>query len=98
MPTPITITGRARGPWFFEASFPVHLEDASQTVVAAAVATAQGDWMTTKFVPFTAEIIIPATLRGTATLVLEKSNASGLPEHDDALRVPIVIGAQQQPR
>jgi hypothetical protein len=88
--SPLRVTGEARGNWYFEASFPVHLLDASGREIAVVPATAQGEWMTTEFVPFSAELTftVPAG-ESTGTLVLEKSNASGLPEHDDARRIPV---------
>ncbi len=88
---PFIITGEARGTWFFEASFPVHLKDTSGTTLATAIAQAEGEWMTEEFVPFTAELTIPDGFSGPATLVLEKDNPSGLPEHTDALHVPVFV-------
>lgn len=87
----ITITGEARGTWFFEASFPVRLLDSSGTQIAVAIAQAQGEWMTTEFVPFETTLDIPDTTRGPATLVFEKDNPSGLPEHDDSLSIPVTV-------
>jgi hypothetical protein len=40
-------------------------------------------------VPFSAILNFPAPTTATGTLVLQKDNASGLPEHDDALIVPV---------
>lgn len=57
--SPLTVKGRARGPWYFEASFPVELRNSSGTVIATAVAEAQGDWMTTDWVPFIATLNYP---------------------------------------
>lgn len=88
---PLTVTGKAVGSWYFEASFPVILLDADGAEVARTVARAQGDWMTTAFVPFTATLEIPDSLTGPATLVLEKDNPSGLAENDASLRVPVVV-------
>jgi len=94
--SPITITGEARGTWYFEASFPVLLMDGSGKIIAQGVAEAQGDWMTTDFVPFTAtlsfvraEVTQPYASR--ATLILKKDNASGLPAHDDAVYLPVYL-------
>lgn len=39
--SPLTITGKARGGWYFEASFPVELKNAGGTVIATGVAQAQ---------------------------------------------------------
>lgn len=87
--SPLMVQGQARGPWYFEASFPVYLLNAAGDTIARTPAQAEGEWMTTNMVPFkaTVEFVPPAGDSG--TLVLSKSNASGLPEHDDELRVPI---------
>ncbi len=86
---PLTITGEARGYWFFEANFPVVLRVEGTNEEFVTYAQAQDDWMTEDFVPFTAEIFSDLPTSGRGTLFLRKANASGLPEHDDALRVPI---------
>jgi hypothetical protein len=87
--SPLTVTGRARGMWYFEASFPVRLLDGNGQEIAVAPAQAQGDWMTEDFVPFqvTLTFVQPATPTG--TLVLQKDNPSGLPEHDASVSVPV---------
>jgi hypothetical protein len=94
--SPLTIEGQARGNWFFEATFPVKLLDDDGRLVAEGYATAEGDWMTEDFVNFKAELSFtePASVLG--TLVLEKDNPSGLPENDDALRVPIIFEKSNQ--
>ena len=87
--SPLVVYGEARGNWFFEASFPIKLLDGNGKEIAVAIAQAQEEWMTTNFVLFkaTLEFLKPATANG--TLVLEKDNPSGLPEHADSLLVPI---------
>lgn len=87
--SPLTVGGEARGNWFFEASFPVRLLDANGKVLGVANAQAEGNWMTEDFVPFRATIPFAAPTTLTGTLVLEKSNASGLSEHADELRIPV---------
>lgn len=90
--SPFTVKGEARGYWFFEASFPVKLLDGNGKEITVGIAQAQKEWMTTDFVPFSATLTFakPSTEKG--TLVFEKDNPSGLPEHADALRIPIVFG------
>lgn len=87
--SPLLVQGLARGYWFFEASFPVKVYDATGKLLGTGIAQAQSDWMTENFVPFqaTVEFEMPSTKEG--TLVLEKDNPSGLLEHADELRVPV---------
>jgi Immunoglobulin-like domain of bacterial spore germination len=94
--SPLTITGQARGGWYFEASFPVVLTNWDGLIIAEGPATAQGDWMTSEFVPFTASLtyINPYTAgdpdfmkRG--TLILKNDNPSGLSENDRAIEIPV---------
>lgn len=89
--SPLLINGRARGYWYFEASFPIRIFDDNGIELGVAVAQAGGEWMTEDFVPFAAilEFKKPSTERG--VLVLQKDNPSGLPEHDAELRIPIAF-------
>lgn len=87
--SPLTITGEARGTWYFEASFPVELLDANGNRIAIAPAQAQGEWMTEEFVPFKLALEFPKPSTPTGTLVLHRDNPSGLPEHDKEIRVPV---------
>lgn len=90
--SPLTITGSARGFWYFEASFPVELRNAQGTVIAQHYAEAQGEWMTENFVPFKSTLSFPAQPKGSqGTLILRKDNPSGLPEHDRSLEIPVVF-------
>lgn len=86
-----TVVGQARGPWFFEASFPVQVLDKDGNQLATGIAQAQGEWMTTEFVGFTAQITIPQSYIGPATLVLKNDNPSGDPERDKSVRIPFTI-------
>ena len=86
-----TVTGKARGTWYFEASFPLQILDKNGKVLVAIPAQAQSDWMTENFVPFKATIKVPSTYIGPATLVLRKDNPSGLPEHEASISFPITI-------
>lgn len=92
--SPLTIRGEARGYWFFEASFPVVLTDEKGRVLTGTIATAQNEWMTEEFVPFEAVLRFEGSQlpEGKGILVLKRDNPSGLPENDDALKVPVLIG------
>ncbi len=85
------VKGEAPGNWFFEASFPIQVRDKDSNVIARTFASALGEWMTTEQVGFSSTIIIEGGYKGPATLILLKDNPSGLPEHDDAVEIPITI-------
>jgi hypothetical protein len=94
--SPVTITGEARGTWYFEASFPVSLTDWNGKIIAQGVAQAQSDWMTTDFVPFKVTLIyktsdISGQNSNKGTLILKKDNPSGLPENEKSLEVPVIL-------
>ena len=87
--SPLAIKGMARGSWFFEGSFPVKLIDGNGAELAQGVAQAKVSWMTDEFVPFETTLSFAMPTTTTGTLFLNKDNPSGIPEHDDALRVPV---------
>ena len=86
--SPLTVTGEASG-WYFEGSFPVTLLDANGKILVQFYATAQGDWMTSDFVPFISKLTFPKPTTDTGTLVLMKDNPSGLPENDESVSIPV---------
>lgn len=90
--SPLSITGQARGNWFFEASFPVFLVDWDGLIIAQGIAATKdgADWMMENFVPFTATLeFSKPTYKNNGALILKKDNPSGLPENDDALEIPV---------
>ncbi len=94
--SPLTLSGQARGYWFFEASFPFVLTNWDGLIIAQGIATADGDWMTEEFVPFTASLEFTNPYEAgqqdfmkRGSLILQKDNPSGLPENDNALEIPI---------
>lgn len=92
--SPLEIIGTARGLWYFEASFPIVLLNNQGEIISQGIATAQDDWMTEEFVPFTATLSfdIPESEKGQeGRLILQKDNPSGLEEHDDHLEIPIIF-------
>jgi len=88
--SPLVIKGEAKGIWFFEASFPVTLVNWDGLIIAESYATAEGDWMTTEYVPFTATLEFETpTYKNNGALILQRDNPSDLPENDDSLEIPI---------
>ena len=87
--SPLTITGKARGTWYFEATAPVELKDSSGTVVAHGTIRATGNWMTTDYVPFTGALTFTAPSTHTGTMVLKNDNPSGDPKKQKELDIPV---------
>lgn len=98
LPTPgavvgksFSVTGQARGTWYFEASFPVLVLGKDGEVLDQIPAAAESDWMTENFVPFRADIEIPDGYTGPATVVLKNDNPSGDPARDKSISFDINI-------
>lgn len=87
--SPVTVSGTARGPWFFEASFPVEVLDEDGTSLGIAPVQAQGEWMTLDFVKFKGDVTFKTPKGSTGKIVFKKDNPSGLPENDDSVSIPI---------
>jgi len=89
---PILVTGQAVGSWYFEASFPVILAAADGRVISQAAAKAGGDWMTTKFVPFTANITFVKQAPGTrGFIILKNDNPSGQASTSASVEIPVIF-------
>lgn len=86
--SPLTITGEARG-WYFEASFPVQIFDGEGKIIAEGPAQAQGDWMTSEFVPFSITLNFTKPTSTSGKVILRKDNPSGLPENEDFIEIPV---------
>ena len=87
--SPLTVSGSARGTWYFEASFPVELVDGNGRQIAIKPAQTTSDWMTTDFVPFTMTLTYAKPTTATGTLILHKDNPSGDPARDESVRIPV---------
>lgn len=87
--SPLTVKGKAKGNWFFEANIPVTLKDQNGKILAQKGAQAEGNWMTTEYVNFTVvlEFAEPTTEFG--VLLIQKDNPSGMPENDNDYPVSI---------
>ncbi|MDI3496358.1 MAG: hypothetical protein PWQ35_379 [Patescibacteria group bacterium] len=86
--SPLNIKGMARGNWFFEATFPLTLETKSGEIIVSSYASAEADWMTNDFVPFSATLNF-VTEESEGNLILHKDNPSGLKEQDAYISIPL---------
>ena len=93
--SPLVATGQARGNWFFEASFPVRVIGADGVELGVGIAQSQGDWMTTEFVPFIANVQFDPKGNTEGVIRFSKDNPSGLPEFDAHVDVPVTFELQE---
>lgn len=88
--SPLSISGRAPGNWFFEADAPVVLTDWDGLIIAEGYVTVKGDWMTTDYVDFSGTLNFDKPAFGErGSFIFQKDNPSDMPELDDALELQI---------
>jgi hypothetical protein len=89
--SPLTVTGKAKGYWYFEGTFTIKLYDAYDNLLAETTAEAQGDWMTEQFVSFEATLTYDAPDDQRGRLVLERANPSGKAENAQSYSIPVIF-------
>lgn len=92
--SPLTVAGKARGNWFFEASFPIKLVDSQGKEIAVSYVQSIGDWMTTEFVPFSGQLKFSVSATAAGEFILKNDNPSGLPQYDKEIRIPVTISPE----
>ncbi len=93
--SPLVIEGKARGFWFFEASFPLMLADSRNSIIAKGIAAAKSDWMTEDFVPFSAKLEFTPDYGKSGTLILRNDNPSELVENNREKRIPLLFAEKE---
>ncbi|MBT4936817.1 hypothetical protein HON22_02765 [Candidatus Peregrinibacteria bacterium] len=88
--SPLKIEGKSVGYWLFEGNAPIVLTNWDGLIIKEYYVTALENWMTDEFVSFESNLSFEKPEFGKrGFLILQKSNASGLPENDDAIEIPI---------
>ena len=87
--SPFTVTGRARGSWFFEAEMPVTLFNGRGEVMVRGTARAQDEWMTEDFVPFEVTLLFDMPTVADGFLLIERSNPSDDRSLDKSYMIPV---------
>lgn len=87
--SPLHVEGKVPGTWSFEASFGVDVLDENRKRLASHYATLEGEWMTEKDVPFTADVKFKKPSTDSGFLVLLRANPSGDQAADDSVEIPI---------
>lgn len=89
--SPLKISGKARGFWFFEADAPVVLLDKDNKQLAESYIQAEGEWMTEDFVEFTGSLQFEAPDDERGYLVFKRANPSDMRENDREYRLPVIF-------
>lgn len=88
--TPLVFKGRAPGNWFFEANAGLTLTDWDGLIIAEGYVMADGEWMTTDYVPFTGTLEFVKPVYGErGTIIFKKDNPSGESKFDDSAEMTI---------
>ncbi len=85
------IVGAVKGAYFFEANIIINILDVNKNVLKKGYATATNEWMTVEPVSFEGDIDFTNLPSGPAYIEIHNDNASGLPEHDKSILIPIII-------
>jgi hypothetical protein len=86
-----TYQGEVKGGYFFEGNILVNILDGDKNLLKASNAMATSDWMTIEPVSFEGNVDFTNLPAGPAYIEIKNDNASGLPEHDKNILIPIII-------
>lgn len=83
--------GVVKGGYFFEGNILINILDADKKVIKQGNAMATTEWMTAEPVTFEGSLDFSGLPKGKAYIEIHNDNASGLPENDKSILIPIVI-------
>lgn len=90
--SPVIMQGEARGKWFFEGQMNVEVRDAAGKTLGKGLVTADSDWMTEEFVPFSGILNYSGGVSGKkGEVVFKNANPSGIEENSQELIIPITF-------
>lgn len=96
--SPVSISGSAKGNWYFEASFPIMIVDWDGRIIGEGHAEATSDWMTEARVPFAASISFKAPACGVGqdychrgAIIFKNDNPSGDPARSKSFEMPVMF-------
>ena len=87
----LSYRGVIKGGYFFEANILINILDSNKKIIKQSNAVAKDDWMTSGPVNFEGNIDFVGLLKGPAYFEIHNDNASGLPQNDKSILIPIVI-------
>lgn len=87
----LSYRGVIKGGYFFEGNILVGVADMNKKIILQSNAVAKTDWMTSGPVNFEGYLDFNTLPKGSAYFQIHNDNASGLPENDKFILIPIVI-------
>lgn len=87
----LNVTGVVRGGYFFEGNILLNILDSDKKILRESNGKAKTEWMTAVPVTFEGELVFTMLPRGRAFIEIHNDNASGLPENDKSILIPIII-------
>ncbi len=95
--SPVTVTGRAIGTWFFEGSFPVEVYDENNKLLGSGAAEfipspEAPEWMTEELVNFSGTITFSSTSAISGYILFKKDNPSDMRALDESFKLPVKFG------
>ena len=91
----LNFSGTVQNGYFFEGNIGINILDQNKKLLKAGNAMATTDWMTSEPVSFGGTIDLTGLPPGPGYLQIANDNASGLPENDKFIYIPIVISPSQ---
>ena len=96
--SPVIVSGRARGTWFFEGDFPVEVYDLNDKLLGQGYASfvpsaEEPEWMTEDFINFSGSIKFSNTSAVLGYILFKKDNPSDLRELDEEFELPVRFSA-----
>ncbi len=87
----LSFRGIVKGGYFFEGNILINVLDSNNKKIIQSNAIATTEWMTSDPVEFEGYLDFSNAPKGKAYIEIHNDNASGLPENDKSILVPIII-------
>lgn len=87
----LKFSGIVKGGYFFEGNIVINILDQNKKVLKTSHGNAITEWMTADPVSFMGSINLIGLPAGAAYFEIHNDNASGLPENDKSILIPVVI-------
>ncbi|GEM_PF-837482 len=83
--------GTVKGGYFFEGSMNINILDSNKDILKKSNVISNDEWATSNPVNFEGTIDFTDIKKGPAYFEIHNNNASGLPENDKSILIPIII-------